>query len=547
MIRNMEDVDSTWSRPNVYLNWGPASYYQFPDGHRANGAYGYYYIINDFKSPYGSFWQANSNAYAIYLQDSWTIADRLTLNLGLRTESEYVPALGDPDYPGYTPKPINFGFGDKLAPRLGAIYDVFGDSRLKVFASFGIYYDVMKLYMAEGAYGGLKWWTSYYDLDNYNWTAIAASNDIANETDQALGGDYRGSRNWRHRSFGNETDPNMLPISQSEFSFGAETKITEELSFSARAVYKHLRQTIEDIGYLDAEGSEAYLIGNPGIGRSLQVKDGGMFGDTINDPGPDGLFATTLHPEYGNDDIQNVLWATPKAKRNYMGLNLALEKRFSHNWQGGINYTWSSLKGNYGGLYSSDEAGRQGPNVDRYFDAWFERYDMSGNPLDGILPSDRTHYGKIYGSYSFPMGLTLGVVAYGRSGLPRYTSYSFNDMSMIPNNYADLGRLPFLFTADLYVEYNLKIAKKYNVQLNVSAYNVTNTKTITSYVDGPFQNSWYMEYWELARRGPNSLIADTSTWQAAAADAGIITDPRFGQWSGKYGAWSLRFGARLGF
>ncbi|MCK7477081.1 MAG: hypothetical protein M0C28_05865 [Candidatus Moduliflexus flocculans] len=29
------------------------------------------------------------------------------------------------------------------------VYDVFGDSSLKVFGSFGIYYDVMKMYMAE--------------------------------------------------------------------------------------------------------------------------------------------------------------------------------------------------------------------------------------------------------------------------------------------------------------------------------------------------------------------------------------------------------------
>ena len=53
-----------------------------------------------------------------------------------------------------------------MAPRLGVVYDVFGDSNLKVFGSFGIYYDVMKLYMAEGAFGGFKWKTDYYELNN---------------------------------------------------------------------------------------------------------------------------------------------------------------------------------------------------------------------------------------------------------------------------------------------------------------------------------------------------------------------------------------------
>jgi hypothetical protein len=521
-IRNYEDVDATWSYPRVNLYWGSNSYYDMPDGRRVQGKYGYYTIIHDFKQPYGRNWTCSSDAWAIYLQDSWTIGNRLTVNLGIRTESEYIPALTtDTSIPDFTEKPIQFDFGQKLAPRLGAIYDVFGDSSLKVFGSFGVYYDVMKIYMAEGAYGGLKWVTSYYSLDNYNWQNIAKSGDRLNQTEQAAGGKYWGTRDWRHRSFGKETDPNMKPIAQSELSFGAEKKLTEELSFTSRIVYKHLIRTIEDVGYLDAEGSEAYVIGNPGLGACLPASQGGLFSDDY--------------------------WPCPKAKREYWGINLALEKRFSHNWQGGINYTWSQTKGNYGGLYSSDEGGRQGPNVDRYFDLWFERYDLHGRPLDGILPSDRPHYFKVYGSYSFPFGLTAGIVGYGRSGLPRTTAISFNDMTIFPDGYFDTGkRMPFLFTADLYLEYNLRIAGKYSLQLNATVNNVTNAKTITAYDDTPHvimlrlsdaqhlaQKDKYVD-WKLLRNQP---------YQATNMEI----DPQYGKWSGRYGAWSLRLGARLGF
>ena len=522
-IRNMEDVDSSWLYPYVNLYWGdntgatPQSYYQFPDGHLAAGDYGYYAIRNDFVSPYGSFWKIQSDAWAIYLQDSWTIGDRLTVNLGLRTESEFIPAMtSDETIPGYTPKPISFQFDEKLAPRLGAIYDVFGDSSLKIFASYGIYYDVMKLYMAEGAYGGFKWQTSYYDLDNYNWPNIADTGVVSDAADQADGGTYQGSRDWRHRSFGDETDPNMLPISQSEFSFGAEKKLTEELSFSARGVYKHLIRTIEDIGYL-LDGSEAYVIGNPGFGAAKWTTEGGLF-----DPN---------------------FWACPQAKRDYYGVNLALEKRFSHNWQGGVNYTWSQTKGNYGGLYSSDEGGRQGPNVDRYFDLWFERYDLYGNPLNGILPSDRTHYFKVFGSYSFPFGLTAGFVAYGRSGLPRTTMFGFNDVTSVANGYGDLGRTPFLITSDVYLEYNLKLGSRYNLNLNVTVYNATNTKTITGYVDNPHQNSWYLSYDTLVLQGTSAGVSDYNLLRPAS----VYDNPMFGEWNGRNGSWSMRFGARFGF
>lgn len=514
-IRNYENVDRTYVAPTVSIYWG--YYYDFPDGHRVQGDYGYYSIVNDFVSPYGNFWKIQSDAWALYLQDSWTIGDRLTLNLGLRTESEYIPAMTDDEtIPGWTAQPIKFKFDQKFAPRLGAVYDVFGDSSLKIFASYGVYYDVMKLYMAEGAYGGFKWQTSYYAMDDWNWFDIAASGDRENQADQAAAGTYYASRDWRHRSFGEETDPNMLPIAQSEFSFGAEKKITEEISFTSRVVYKHLIRTIEDVGYLDENLSEAYVIGNPGIGATLPVSEGGLFSDDY--------------------------WPCPKAKREYWGVNLALEKRFSNNWQGGINYTWSQTKGNYGGLYSSDEGGRQGPNVDRYFDLWFERYDLHGRPLDGILPSDRPHYFKVYGSYSFPFGLTVGVVGYGRSGLPRTTSISFNDMTSLPDGYADAGRLPFMMWADLYLEYNLRIARKYTVNFNVQVNNATSTSTITGYDDSPYSTS--------LRLTPEELLAQRDNyvdWRTLADDYGSEPDPRYGLWSSRNGSWSLRFGARFSF
>jgi len=535
-IRNAEDVDDSAAHPWVRLFWN--GHYDFPDGTHVEGDYGYYEIRGDFVSPYGAFWKIHSNAWAIYLQDSWTIGNRLTLNLGLRTESEYIPALTqNTEYPGYTPKPIDFGFDQKLAPRLGAIYDVFGDSRLKVFASFGTYYDVMKLYMAEGAYGGRAWVTSYYSLDDYNWDQIGASGLIDDAASQLYNNTYFGSRDWRSKSFGEETDANMLPVGQNEFSFGAETKISEEFSFSARVINKHLLHTIEDVGYLDADMNEAYVIGNPGFGSTRFQSEGGLFADTITDPGLDGEVGTP------DDGGTYDLWACPKAERDYWGVNLALEKRFSHNWQGGINYTWSQLKGNYGGLWSSDENGRQGPNVDRYFDLWFERFALNGAPLSGFLPSDRTHYFKAFGSYSFPFGLTAGFVAYGRSGLPRSTNIAFNDMTVFPNNYGDLGRLPFLFTTDFYVEYTLKLGSRTSVQLNATVYNATNTKTITSYYDRPYQDMWRMSEWILAQQGTSTGAPDYLDLKPTT----VRDDPRFGQWTGRYSAWSARFGARFSF
>ncbi len=519
-IRLHEDVVNGPVAPLVNLYWG--TYYTDPTGTKIQGDYGYYTLRNDFKSAYGSNFNVASNNWAFYIQDSWTIGQRLTVNFGLRTESEYIPSLAtnDPDYADY--KPIQFSFAEKLAPRVGLIYDVFGDSSLKVFGSFGIYYDVMKLYMAEGAYGGFKWWTSYYYFDNYNWPNIAASGEVSNAADQAAGGRYAGSRNWRTVSW-DTTDPDLKPVSQSELSFGADKKITEEISFGARIVYKHLMRTIEDVGVLmqDADGnwSEEYFIANPGEGWTLPVSEGGKFSD--------------------------VYWPAPKPKREYWGVNLSLEKRFSNNWQGGLNYTWSHLSGNYGGLSSSDENGRNSPNVERYWDLWFERYDLHGNPLDGTLPSDRTHYFKAYGSYAFPFGLTVGVVAYGRSGLPKTTSLSFNDMQVFPDGYYDTGeRTPFMAWADMYIEYTLRIAKKYSINLNATISNFTDTNTITGY--SMQYNYTMLRMTDEELLGQQTNYKDWKVWMDEQITVNKL-NPVYGWWNARNGSWSWRAGARISF
>ena len=99
----------------------------------------------------GQFYDMLSDRWAIYLQDSWTIAGRFTFNAGLRAESEYVPNYDAGPTVPYS-RPINFHFADKLAPRLGFIWDVKGDASLKVFGSYGLYYDVMKLYAAASTW-----------------------------------------------------------------------------------------------------------------------------------------------------------------------------------------------------------------------------------------------------------------------------------------------------------------------------------------------------------------------------------------------------------
>jgi hypothetical protein len=399
---------------------------------------------------------------------------------------------------------------------------VFGDSSLKLFASYGIYYDLMKLYMGQLTFGGTKRVEDYYALNDPDWTKIAASGKLDDAASQKAGNTFAGSMDYLPPSL-NRVDPDIKPAAQREISFGAEKKLADDLSLTARFVQKHLIRTIEDVGvYITTVNpttgavtvSQDFWITNPGFGVSLPISQGGKFIDDY--------------------------WACPKATREYYGLNVSLEKRFSHNWQGGINYTLSRVSGNYSGLASSDEGGRLGPSVEQDFDRWFMGYDGLGNVLDGPLPQDRTHYLKAYGSYSFPFGLTVGVVAYGRSGLPLTTKVLYNSKYFYVNGRGDLGRLPSAFWADVYLDYTLKLGAKYRASINLQINNVTDTDTIQSKITTIDRQSF---------TGYTTQILDGTfarDYESIIASRGI-THPAFNQWETRFGPWSARLGFKLSF
>lgn len=531
-IRLHEDVLDYSPYPRVYLYWGRTSYsLGFPVGVDAPkdspyyGPYGYYYIRSGWTSPYGGVWDAASNNWAFYLQDSWTpsfLKERLTINFGLRAESEYVPSFTDDPTYADIEKPIDFDFADKLAPRIGLVYDVFGDSSLKFFGSYGIYHDVMKLYLAVLSLGGWKHKRDFYALQDPDWTDIASSGEIEDRESQEAGNKYAGTLDYLPPSF-DRIDPDLKPMSQREISFGAEKKLAENLSFSVRFIQKHLIRAIEDVGALERlydENTgqytlqEIFYITNPGFGYSRPVSEGGKFAD-----------------EY---------WPCPKAKREYYGLNISLEKRLSNNWWGGINYTLSRVEGNYSGLSSADEDGRNAPNVTLYYDDWFIPYDVYGNVLKGSMPYDRTHYIKAYGSYVFPFGLTVGVTAFARSGLPLSTRLYMNNRYIYPENRADLGRLPFTAWADLYMEYNLKLGGPFRAAINLQINNITNTKTIQSKVTQLNRTRIWADDEEILDK---TLANNYLDWVQSQGDP----HPASGQWSSRFQAWSARIGFRISF
>jgi hypothetical protein len=498
--RRGEDVNDGAQQPIVYLGWD-----QDLDAYGTNygrGAYGYY-AVRGFADagPYGEAYTVNMNSWSLYLQDSWTIGRKLTFNVGLRAESEYLPSYTtDPAFADFA-KPVNFPFSKKLAPRLGFVYDVFGDSSLKVYGSYGIFHDVMKLNMGANALGGMKWKSAYYTLDDWDYTQIGIGN---------FPGTLLWTNDFRAPVF-DAIDTDMKPFTQREISFGAEKKLSEDMSLSLRLVNKKVLSAIEDVGFV-FPGLEYFYFTNPGSDFIKQKFE---------------QFIDEGHLLPGTP-------STPKAKRDYYAMNLSLEKRFSHNWQGGMSYTLSRLEGNYSGLASADEDGRNSPNGERYFDLWHLSYDKSLNPIDGPLPTDRTHSFKAYGSYAFPFGLSVGLVANAYSGTPVTEEWNVDSAGYFPYNRGNLGRTPFIFFANAYIEYELKLGGRRGLKFSLNVDNLFDARTA--------QRIFSSKYRYTISPGDAALLA--MNWEPAADE---VVDPRFGMPYSFMAPISGRLGVRFVF
>ncbi|QEE30112.1 TonB-dependent receptor [Terriglobus albidus] len=384
-----------------------ATYGSSAAGH-CRGNYGYFYVYD-----YSTGGKAAGNNSGFYIQDGWTVAHTgLTINAGVRLEKEYLP----PYSAGASS--VNFDLTQKVAPRIGAAYDVFHNGKLKVYGSYGKFFDVIKYSLPRGSFGGEYWHNCVYALDNPNYNAFVPGNNADGHACPTSGSAIGVASGYRfienldlRKNVINPTDPgvdpNMKPMAQHEFVVGSEWAITPNTTFTARYARKRLERTVEDIGVTDNLG---FYIGNPGT----------TFGDLLHRALPGSGITSPICPSCP---------AQPGAIRNYDGIDLRLTKTTGKYFFSAF-YSFSKLRGNYPGLTSTFNTdgggGRQSPNNNRSFDQPQMQFDAHGNVMNGPLPTDRPNTFGGYGSYGqkWLLGETrLGLQQVIYQGSPVSTSW----------------------------------------------------------------------------------------------------------------------------
>ncbi|MDQ8050179.1 MULTISPECIES: TonB-dependent receptor [unclassified Luteibacter] len=405
---------------------------------------------------------------AQYIEDSWQISDRWLVKVGIRNDQfTNYNGVSEPYLRLTTPQ---------WAPRLGATWDVNGDSSLKIYANAGRYYLALPASVALRSAG-----QSLYTREYFNYTSIDANGIPQGLTpiDTATGGPISGNR-----EYGIPRDPktaaatNLKSEYQDEFILGFDKTLGDKWVYGAKATVRKLKNAIDDVG--DSDTIEAALV-RQGVDPATI---GPIQGSYLFNPGRASDFVVpNTTGGYYTAHVTNADFGFPHLKRNYYGLEMYLEHPFDGKWYGKLDYLYSKSYGNSEGQVRSDIGQTDvSATVDWDFPALMQY-------SNGELSNSRKHVFKAYGSYQLTEEWMLSGNLTVASGAPKSCLGYFGADESDPTGYQSYyhycygqpsppgaaGHNPWTILADLSAEYRPTWADK-KLAFNVTVFNVLNTR-----------------------------------------------------------------------
>ena len=430
--------------------------------------------------------QTETDVESFYIQDDWRVARNLQFNIGVRWD--YQQARGNE---GVSYLKLNNWFHN-LQPRLGVIWDPKGNGKSKIFANYARYVETpipLDVNVRAGSensqtdknfgvnrYGGVAGATitpGIAALGCTNTGPVPAGSPCPS-SGPGWSRNIVPANNIGTLNLGAHPTPidvGMKPQTVNEFTAGVEFEVMNNLALGLRGIYRPQGSVIEDGSFDDGDN---YFLFNPG--EPLP-------------PGPGGPFGNTEYLACNNPDIG----CFGRARRFYRAIEFTANRRFADNFGFNMSYVYSSLIGNYEGLFRNDN-GQSDPNITSLFDL----VSLLGNTY-GRLPNDRPHQFKFNGTYQTPFRLIVSGNFYIQSGIPfnqlvPHPIYGNNegfavqrgtaiipDLSSINGNggiSSAIGsnRTPTTWNLDLGAYYPIKFSENMQLRLTADWFNVTNTQ-----------------------------------------------------------------------
>lgn len=380
----------------------------------------------------------HTNVQSFYLQDDWKVTPNLLLIGGLRWDFQQSYGDAGEDY-----LKLN-KFWYNMQPRVGFSWDFTGEGRGKLFANYAYYVETpIPLDVNVRAGGGDTQTDKNFNVNRVN--APAGSVIVPGVTaDPTVGG-----LNLGHDA--TPIDPDIKPQTVHDVTAGLEYGIMRDMVVGVRGIYRAQGHVIEDGSFDDGEH---YFLFNPGESLTERL-----------------ACANPLIGCFG------------RARRYYRALEFSATKRFNNNYQFITSYVYSSLIGNYEGLFRNDN-GQSDPNITSLFDL----VSLLNNTY-GRLPNDRPHQFKLDGSYQWPFKLLTSLSFRAQSGIPineliPHPVYGNNEGFGKPRG--SVGRTPTTTNLDFGAYYPIVFSESKQLRIQLDWFNILNTQRAIR-VDETFQ------------------------------------------------------------
>ena len=409
--------------------------------------------VRDFKNIADTY----THTEGAYIQDDIRVSRNLQVNLGLRWDFQQAYGQG-----GSTYLTLN-DWVSNTQPRVGFSWDFTGEGRGKLFANYARFLETpipLDINVRAG---------SENSQTDKNFNASQYGSPTGSIVVPGLFGSTGSNALFATANLGAHPTPldaGLKPQTVDEFSAGFEYEVKRDLVIGFRGIYRAQDEVIEDGSFDDGNN---YFIFNPGRRGT-------------------GTFETTEDLACNNLEIG----CFGPARRYYRALEFTATKRFSNNFQFIASYVFSSLIGNYEGLFRNDN-GQSDPNITSLFDL----VSLLPNTY-GRLPNDRPHQFKFDGSYQWPFKLMTSASFRFQSGIPfnaliPHPVYGNNEgfavprgtaiIPLVPNadpnfpNFVESvgdNRSPKTFNVDFGAYYPIQFGENRQLRLQLDWFNVTN-------------------------------------------------------------------------